>query len=68
VRWTRECFAALEPSAAGRAYVNFIADEGRARVRAAYGEERYARLEALERRYDPQNVFRLNANIDPSGA
>ena len=67
VRWTRECFAALEPSAAGRAYVNFMADEGRARVRAAYGEEKYARLVALKRRYDPDNVFRLNANIDPGG-
>ena len=67
VRWTRECFAALEPSAAGRAYVNFMADEGQPRVRAAYGDEKYARLVALKRRYDPENVFRLNANIDPGG-
>jgi FAD/FMN-containing dehydrogenase len=65
VRWTRECYAALEPFATGRAYVNFLADEGRQRVRAAYGEERYARLVAVKRAHDPDNVFRLNQNIDP---
>jgi FAD/FMN-containing dehydrogenase len=65
VRWARECFDALEPAAAGRAYVNFLGDEGQERVRAAYGEARYARLVALKRRYDPDNVLRLNQNIDP---
>jgi FAD/FMN-containing dehydrogenase len=67
VRWTRECFAALEPFSTGRAYVNFLGDEGQERVRAAYGEERYARLVALKRAHDPDNVFRLNQNIDPGG-
>jgi hypothetical protein len=47
--------------------VNFLGDEGQARVRAAYGEERYARLVALKRAHDPDNVFRLNQNIDPRG-
>jgi FAD/FMN-containing dehydrogenase len=67
VRWTRECYAALEPFATGRTYVNFLADEGQQRVRAAYGEQRYARLVALKRAHDPDNVFRLNQNIDPRG-
>ena len=67
VRWVRECYAALEPYATGRVYVNFLADEGQERVRAAYGEERYARLVALKRAYDPDNVLRLNQNIDPGG-
>jgi FAD/FMN-containing dehydrogenase len=65
IRWAREAFAALEPTAAGRAYVNFMADEGQERVRAAFGPERYARLRAVKRRYDPDNVFRRNANIAP---
>jgi hypothetical protein len=65
VSWAREAFAALEPFAAGRAYVNFLGDEGQDRVRAAYGPEKYARLVALKRQYDPQNVLRLNQNIDP---
>jgi FAD/FMN-containing dehydrogenase len=68
VAWARGCFDALEPLAGGRAYVNFLGDEGADRVRAAYGEERYARLVALKRTYDPTNVFRLNQNIDPARA
>ncbi len=46
-------------------YANFISDEGAAGVEAAYGE-RMERLTQLKDRYDPHNVFRLNANIPPS--
>ena len=46
-------------------YVNFLADEGQERVHAAYGPDRYERLVALKRAHDPDNVFRLNQNIDP---
>jgi FAD/FMN-containing dehydrogenase len=67
VEWSRETFAALEGQSAGRAYVNFLADEGADRVRAAYGEERYARLAALKREYDPDNVLRGNQNVEPAG-
>jgi FAD/FMN-containing dehydrogenase len=47
------------------AYVNFMSDEPAERLRAAYGPEKYDRLVALKRRYDPENVFRHNQNIAP---
>ena len=68
IAWTRELRAALTPFATGGVYLNFIGDEGQDRVAAAYGPETYARLRALKDRYDPDNVFRLNQNIAPTGA
>ena len=57
--------AALEPHQAG-VYVNFLMDEGEERIRTAYGPEKYERLTALKRSYDPGNFFRLNQNVPPS--
>lgn len=68
VAWTRELRAALEPFATGGVYLNFIGDEGGARVAAAYGPQSYSRLQALKDRYDPSNLLRLNQNVRPSGA
>ena len=62
--WAREGWAALAPPHAG-AYVNWLMEEGEDRVRQSYGDERYDRLRALKRRYDPENVFRLNQNVRP---
>jgi FAD/FMN-containing dehydrogenase len=57
--------AALEPYASG-VYVNVLGDEGERGVRRAYPPDKLARLAALKRRYDPDNVFHLNQNIRPS--
>ena len=49
----------------GAAYVNFLGDEGPARVRDAYPGTTWDRLVEIKRRYDPGNLFRLNQNITP---
>ena len=67
IAWARDTAAALEPWAFGGGYVNYMqADEPPERVRAAFGDEAFARLRALKRRYDPENVLRRNQNIPPS--
>jgi hypothetical protein len=48
------------------AYVGFLGDEGEERVRAAYPGATWDRLAAVKRRYDPDNVFRLNQNVPPA--
>jgi FAD/FMN-containing dehydrogenase len=63
--WARDTWEAIRPHATGDPYLNFLGDEGGDRVRAAYGEETFARLVALKARYDPTNVFHLNQNIPP---
>jgi len=64
--WTDETFAGLRGEAAG-AYANFLGDEGRERVREAYDNPAYARLACVKLRYDPENVFHQNQNIQPAG-
>jgi hypothetical protein len=62
--WVREAWEALRPHSAG-VYANFLSDEGPSGLDAAYGA-RLARLTTLKDRWDPDNFFRLNANIPPS--
>ncbi len=64
IAWAREMYTALRPFAMEGVYVNNLGDEGIDRVRAAYGEN-YDRMVALKRKYDPDNLFRLNQNIRP---
>jgi FAD/FMN-containing dehydrogenase len=66
IGWARETAAAVEPWSLGGGYVNYMqADEPIERVRAAFGAEAFDRLQALKRRYDPDNVLRRNQNIPP---
>jgi hypothetical protein len=62
--WVRDFVAAMQPHFRSGVYSNYLADEGDARVRAAYGSA-YDGLVALKRRWDPSNVFRLNQNVAP---
>jgi FAD/FMN-containing dehydrogenase len=64
IAWAREMYAVLRPFGMDAVYVNNLGDEGPERVKAAYGEN-YARLLTLKRKYDPDNLFRLNQNVHP---
>jgi FAD/FMN-containing dehydrogenase len=63
--WVEAFAAALRQSDHG-AYVNFLGDEGEARIRAAYPGSTWDRLRQIKARYDPTNLFRLNQNIPPA--
>jgi FAD/FMN-containing dehydrogenase len=64
--WARTFFAALQPHRAGL-YVNFLdSDDDTSRVREAYGDDIYERLAEVKAKYDPENVFRNNKNIQPA--
>jgi FAD/FMN-containing dehydrogenase len=63
--WTKSYWEALHPYSAGGAYVNFMMDEGEARIRATY-RDNYDRLATIKRKYDPENLFRVNQNIRPA--
>lgn len=65
ISWARDFFNASAPFASGGVYVNFLtADEGD-RVRSAYGSN-HDRLTQIKRKYDPNNLFRVNQNISPN--
>jgi FAD/FMN-containing dehydrogenase len=66
IAYTRALADAMKPWTTGRAYLNFLGDEGTARVASAFGPEKYQRLQALKATWDPTNLFRHNQNIPPA--
>lgn len=72
IAFVRGFAADMAPFSSGGTYVNFLGHEGTAQdaardaALAVYGEEKLARLTALKRRLDPDNVFRFNHNIPPA--
>ena len=66
-QWCVDYFDALHPHSAGGAYVNMMMEEGQQRVRDSY-RDNYDRLAAVKAQYDPENLFRVNQNIEPKAA
>jgi FAD/FMN-containing dehydrogenase len=65
-RWGRSYWEAVHPYNLQGGYVNFMMDdEADDRVAASYGEN-YARLSRIKAQYDPENLFRVNQNIQPA--
>ena len=64
IGWTRTLSDALQPYSSNGYLVNFLKDESRELVRAAFGSN-YQRLVELKTKYDPTNFFSLNQNVEP---
>jgi FAD/FMN-containing dehydrogenase len=68
IAWTRATYDAFRPYLSDRRWLNYFSDDDADdAVRGAYGPN-YDRLARLKRRYDPDNVFRLNHNIEPAAS
>ena len=69
IAWLRDFVADMEAFSDGSRYLNFAGfqEEGDTMMRRSFGPQ-YQRLAALKRKYDPDNLFRLNQNIEPEVA
>ncbi|RLD86157.1 MAG: oxidoreductase [Bacteroidetes bacterium] len=63
-QWCKDYFDATHPFSSGGAYSNFMMEEGQERVQASY-KHNYERLSEIKGKYDPNNLFRVNQNIQP---
>ncbi len=61
--WTRRFYDAMAPFGTG-AYVNYLDQDEGGRVEAAYGSN-FSRMVEVKKRWDPDNLFRMNQNISP---
>ena len=69
IGWARDLWTAAQPYVSRAVYANHMPqDEPVERVRASYGEAKFAKLAALKAKYDPANLFCSNHNIPPLGS
>jgi len=66
MEWARAFDEAMAPYSTGGVYVNTLSHDEQDPVRAAYGTD-YERLVDLKAQWDPDNLFSMNQNIDPTG-
>ena len=64
--WVRDYWEAIHPHSEEGGYVNFMAGDDQDRIRDNY-KGNYDRLAEVKGRYDPENLFRMNQNIQPAG-
>jgi FAD/FMN-containing dehydrogenase len=67
IAWARKLSQSTAPFAMGSVYINFMPEDEADRIEQAYGEN-YLRLAEIKRRYDPDNLFRVNQNVRPARA
>lgn len=66
-KWCKDYWEELHPYSCGGAYLNFMMNEGQDRIKASY-KGNYDRLTKIKKKYDPDNLFRVNQNILPEGS
>jgi FAD/FMN-containing dehydrogenase len=66
VSYTKSLAQAMKPWTTGRVYLNYVGNEGDARIEASFGARKMARLRKLKAKWDPDNVFCHNHNIQPA--
>ena len=65
IAWIREFWPALEPFTRGFYTNDLVDDTGTEAINANF-RDNFNQLVAVKNRYDPDNLFRLNANVAPS--
>jgi FAD/FMN-containing dehydrogenase len=68
IEWARGFRDDLAAFSTGAVYLNFVGDEGDARLRAGYAPGSYERLARIKAVWDPDNVFRASGNVPPPAA
>jgi len=66
IAYTKDLSGAMKQWSTGGVYLNFIGDEGPSRIEAGLGPSKWPRLRQLKKTWDPENLFRMNANIPPA--
>jgi FAD/FMN-containing dehydrogenase len=66
IQMTRDAVTGLKPWTGRGVYVNMLNFDEMDRVVEAFGADKYARLGQVKAQYDPENLFRINANITPA--
>ncbi len=65
IAWVKGYYAALQPHSTAGGYVNFMAGDDQGRMRDSY-RGNYERLVQIKKKYDPENLLRMNQNIAPA--
>jgi FAD/FMN-containing dehydrogenase len=66
IEWARGFRDDLAAYSTGAVYLNFVGEEGEARLRAGYGPGSYERLAQVKAAWDPGNVFRAGGHVPPA--
>ncbi len=63
--WAKDYWQAMLPYSAKGFYTNFSMDDTEDRIKASFGDN-FQRLTSIKKKYDPNNLFRVNQNIKPA--